>query len=567
VGEAEVRQGRNASRIVVVLSCVVALQGCLSEDEETAAAAAGKHAGLHPEVVADLDLSGSVGDGPIVGATLTVYSKTGEVLDNAVSSEQAGYNIQLKTKGKNYPLTIEVLGGIDLVTNRAPDFVMYSAVSEPRGKAVANVSPFSTLAVAAARQMSGGLTTGNLAAALEAVLIEFNCGLTSSMARDPITTPVNETNFAGIVKASEMLAEILRRTHATVRGSAPQTSVDDIVQALAADLVDGVLDGRGAANADRQISAAAVLVSSQIMIEAMTNELRVDGRIVTPVLDDVIERLSGGRAAEYTESQPVTVQMLDRARNGVAAALEIAASAALEDVAIVLSALRPGATASLARQMLPADASATLNNAIAEIALGAAAGIDAVIPPTEPALPANAAPTISGAPALSVVQNAAYRFAPQANDADGDVLHFTVANKPIWASFNATTGALTGTPSAADIGSYGGITIRVSDGELSAQLPAFSIVVEATALGSATLSWTPPTQNVDGSPLLDLAGYRVYWGSSSSTYTSSVEIANSGVTAYVVENLSSGTHFFAVTALSSRGTESSFSNEAMKTVR
>jgi hypothetical protein len=30
--------------------------------------------------------------------------------------------------------------------------------------------------------------------------------------------------------------------------------------------------------------------------------------------------------------------------------------------------------------------------------------------------------------------------------------------------------------------------------------------------GQATLSWDPPTTNVDGTPLTDLAGYKVYYG-------------------------------------------------------
>ena len=45
----------------------------------------------------------------------------------------------------------------------------------------------------------------------------------------------------------------------------------------------------------------------------------------------------------------------------------------------------------------------------------------------------------------------------------------------------------------------------------------FSIIVLETApatSGPAALSWTRPTQNTDGKALNDLAGYRVYFGTS-----------------------------------------------------
>ena len=73
-------------------------------------------------------------------------------------------------------------------------------------------------------------------------------------------------------------------------------------------------------------------------------------------------------------------------------------------------------------------------------------------------------------------------------------------------------GAPVGSPGAGDGGITSGIVITVSDGSLSASLPAFALTVQAIALGSATLSWTAPTQNTDGSPPTNLAGYRIYWG-------------------------------------------------------
>lgn len=84
--------------------------------------------------------------------------------------------------------------------------------------------------------------------------------------------------------------------------------------------------------------------------------------------------------------------------------------------------------------------------------------------------------------------------------------------------------------------------------------------------GAATLSWEAPTENTDGSPLTDLAGYTLYWGTTSGDYPNSVAIDNPNVTTYVVEPLSAGIWYFVVTALNEVGVESDFSNEAQKVV-
>jgi hypothetical protein len=181
-------------------------------------------------------------------------------------------------------------------------------------------------------------------------------------------------------------------------------------------------------------------------------------------------------------------------------------------------------------------------------------------------LETNGAPTISGSPATTVLQGAAYSFAPTTSDPNGDTLTFSIVNRPAWASFSTSTGALQGTPTAGDVGTYGSIQISVSDGTVSAALPSFSIAVNASAVGTATVSWEAPTQYTDGAPLADLAGYIVYWGLSSGIYPNSVTLDNPGLTSYVVENLSSGTYYFSAKSFNSEGVESAFSSEASKTI-
>ncbi len=82
---------------------------------------------------------------------------------------------------------------------------------------------------------------------------------------------------------------------------------------------------------------------------------------------------------------------------------------------------------------------------------------------------------------------------------------------------------------------------------------------------SATLTWTAPTQNTDGTDLTDLAGFKVYWGTTQGgPYDDQVDINDPGVTTWVVSPLASGAWFFVATAYNAIGTESDVSNEAMK---
>lgn len=180
---------------------------------------------------------------------------------------------------------------------------------------------------------------------------------------------------------------------------------------------------------------------------------------------------------------------------------------------------------------------------------------------------ANRAPSIGGTPVLSIVESQAYSFTPTASDPDGDALSFRVSNKPSWANFNASTGQLSGTPGAGTVGSYPNIVITVSDGQAATSLPAFTITVQQAATGSATLSWAPPTTRTDGTPLTDLAGYKIHYGTSQGSYPNKITIDNPGITTYVIEDLAPATYYFVTTAFDATGGESDYSNVASKTIK
>lgn len=84
-----------------------------------------------------------------------------------------------------------------------------------------------------------------------------------------------------------------------------------------------------------------------------------------------------------------------------------------------------------------------------------------------------------------------------------------------------------------------------------------------SATASVTLEWDAPTTRADGTDLTDLAGYRVYYGTQTGDYSSSVDIGNA--TSVVIEDLTvESTYFFVVTSYDSSGNESEPSNEISK---
>jgi hypothetical protein len=184
-----------------------------------------------------------------------------------------------------------------------------------------------------------------------------------------------------------------------------------------------------------------------------------------------------------------------------------------------------------------------------------------------PAAAPNTAPTISGTPSTTAVVGSAYRFVPTAKDANNDKLQFTIQNKPSWAAFNASTGELSGTPTAA--GTASNIVIKVSDGKATTSLAAFSIVVSPRVVtpGTVAIRWNPPTVNEDGTALTNLAGYRIRYGRAADSLTHVVTLNNAGLSRHVMEGLASGTWHFSVTAFSSSGAESAGSPVLSANVR
>jgi hypothetical protein len=83
-----------------------------------------------------------------------------------------------------------------------------------------------------------------------------------------------------------------------------------------------------------------------------------------------------------------------------------------------------------------------------------------------------------------------------------------------------------------------------------------------TAAGTVTVSWEAPAQRVDESPLENLAGFRVYYGTAAGAYTSKLEVNAPSLTTVVISSLPAGTYWFVVTAYDAEGLESVYSEAA-----
>jgi hypothetical protein len=176
---------------------------------------------------------------------------------------------------------------------------------------------------------------------------------------------------------------------------------------------------------------------------------------------------------------------------------------------------------------------------------------------------------ISGTPSTAAEVGEFYSFTPTVVASSGSTLTYAVANRPAWATFSTATGTLSGTPSASSAGTDANIAISVSNGKQSAALAAFSIDVAAAVAsdsGTVTLSWTEPTKNTNGTPLTNLAGYTVHYGTNTSALSKQLSVSSATTTDAEIGNLTAGTWYFEVAAVNTMGIESQFTSAVSKTV-
>lgn len=326
----------------------------------------------------DVVLTGSVGDGPVTGATVEVWSSGGRLIKTIQSDNTASFSSRIRVWRSSYPLLLKVRGGIDLVTGNAPDFEMVSVKLDRYAQAV-NINPFSTLIVKIAQSLPGGINAANIQVATGTVIDKLGFGLDLNLIADPISSPVTDTNIANLMKSSEAMGEMIRRTRDLIAATGMETSGDAVLAAIAADLQDGRLDGEGAVGTDPGITVMTRVVSGQVLVEALSNNLKVGGVVATGVIDESIKITRPGiSASQLTAGVHVTQGLLDQTRVSLAAAQVLDPGFEVVDLAATVSSLAAGDLPAKVATVLPADSARALDNAVQLSATATSAEISAV---------------------------------------------------------------------------------------------------------------------------------------------------------------------------------------------
>ena len=474
----------------------------------------------------DIRIAGSVGDGPVTGATIEVWNVRGEMIGSMKSDNTASFNSRIRVKRSSYPLLLKVLGGIDLVSGRAPDFQMLSVMQDRYTRQV-NINPFSTLIVKIAQALPGGLTPDNIRVASAFVMQASAYGLDAAVISDPISSLLTDDNVASLMKASEAMGEMVRRTRDRMQAAGHQVSGDGVMDALAADMNDGRLDGLGVAGTNPGLTAVAKVASGQVMVEALSNNLKVDGVVATSVIDEAIRITRPGvGSSALTHSVRITDNAVQQTLAAIAAASIVDPGAEVVGLAAVVMGISSGAYPADVANVLPAESSRAFDNALQLVTTASQGQIDRI------------------------------------NSLDNLMTEMPAPQEP------APEGPAPQEPAPEDPAPLEPAPEDPASQEPAPQDPATQdpAAPVSTSSGSFTLQWTAPVARADGSPLslADIDRYWVYYGTSAGNYTNKVSVTNGSAQSATVTNVPTGSWYVAMSTVDTGGQESSRSAAIVK---
>jgi hypothetical protein len=338
-----------------------------------------------------------------VDARVRVLDAAGARVAETRSDARANFRIEVPATAP-FPLILVATGGTDVVTERPPDFTLRAAVTDP-ARPHANLTPLGTLAVGALACAGAPLTTEELGNAWARIAPVHGFGLDPRLVPDPLTTPVDAARVATVVRATEAAGEFLRRTAAL----AGTDDVDAVVDALACDLVDGVIDGRGGAVDGRDpalpppvvLAAQSRVAGASVLVETLANRLRVDGEPVAEALDAALALAVPAAAGTRLAAEPIPPELLAEARTALVTALAILRAPAYAEVLDALERIAPGA--------LPTEAAALLGEPALAVDAGSLAAALATLDPgaLEALLAPNQRGEAASPPALSLAADPA----------------------------------------------------------------------------------------------------------------------------------------------------------------
>ena len=324
-----------------------------------------------------LTIAGSVGDGPVTGAAVTVHDANGESVVAGVSNDTAGYQITVPI-GTLFPITVKASGGTDLVSGLTPDLDLKAVLLDPTINRV-NVSPLSSLALEIAR-CTNDVNASGLGNAWSVLESRVSMGLDPARVPDPTNGRIDASNVADIVLANEALGEALRRTEVALAGTSEAADTATILGRLGCDLADGAIDGAGSGS-NARTAATFAAASAGVMMEVIGGKLRVNGSDAMGPMDDAIRTVVPGIDPSVTTlNVPVSSDLVRQARDALTSLMAVLPDDALLKYAILLGATTSGtdARAALNGAMTNVD-STTLSGLAARVALSDDAEIAEIV--------------------------------------------------------------------------------------------------------------------------------------------------------------------------------------------
>jgi len=324
-------------------TCKVVLGICISFI--LSACTSGSEAGSSDELLGAFTVSGSVGDGPIVGAEVLLVDANGDLVGSTTSNNQARYSIDIPGDTP-LPVTATASGGTDLVTGFAADFAL-SALVHSTGEQNLNISPLTTL-VARSAQCGNDTSATNLADILadrwSAVRRSLDIGIDSVAMGDPMSGSIGPDNVETFVLANEAMGEWIRRTGSGLNASGQIIELDEVVEVLACDLADGEMDGRLVAavgDNDVRVLGTAKAAEIGVRLEVLAGRLEVNSFDASEAMNNAIRSIMPEKQDADVNSVPIASSAIDQAIASIRVLQSVYGDSELNELAQTLMAIDP----------------------------------------------------------------------------------------------------------------------------------------------------------------------------------------------------------------------------------